>query len=314
MSTIRNLGSKYCGIITDFVVKCDVEGKSIESELENNLLMKELITKLTKGEILSEELVTFSRSKIVKKENKKKIDEEFRECINRGVLEDVKSLFSSRSSIDLTEWFVFMCTSGNLSMAKWALDRCPEIDLRTDKEEAFRFSCEYGHLEVAKWLLEIEPDINVRACNDHAFDGACERGHIEVAKWILGLRPDIRIDENKFASMCYEGQLEVAKWFLELKPDLNLRDDNDFAFRYACLKGQLEIAKWLLSVRSDIDVRAEYDYAFRWACWNNHLEVAKWLLETRPEIDIKGNIDIIRKRFSQNNREVIEWLDDLSKK
>ena len=66
----------------------------------------------------------------------------------------------------------------------WPEPRSPQAAL----DSAFGFACRNGQLEMAKWLLEKGPEINaLNPVGETPLDQAISRGHPEVEEWLRGI-------------------------------------------------------------------------------------------------------------------------------
>ena len=139
--------------------------------------------------------------------------------------------------------FYDACENGNLEVAQSFFHEKVNI------KHAFRKACYCGHVKVAKWLLEKNPEIII---TDNTFSWVVCSEHLEVAQWLFKIKPNINVsihNEISFRWACLNGNLEVAQWLLEIKPDINISADDEYAFHWACRGGHVKVAQWLQSLR-----------------------------------------------------------------
>lgn len=172
--------------------------------------------------------------------------------------------------------FHFACRSGNLDLAKWLVNECPEINYNVTDNETFRFACRNGHLDIAKWLQETWPKINHDEHRNLAFLWACQNGSLDVAKWLYELRPVPYTHHTPevFISACQNGHLTTAKWLTTIYtiPRKILSE----AFKYACTYNQLDVAIWLKKKVIFIQ-QANFNQAYQDATRNKYYHIVEWL-------------------------------------
>lgn len=85
----------------------------------------------------------------------------------------------------------------------------------------------------------------------------CNDGYLGLAKWIYNFAkiemPNTNIDiSNMFRTLCRYGKKEAAEWIYNLSLVENIKIDvrecNDYAFKYSCIKGHKDVAEWLCTI------------------------------------------------------------------
>ena len=145
----------------------------------------------------------------------------------------------------------------------------------------FRQACCDGDLAGAAWLWGLGFIASLETHNK-TFYSICKSEHQGLAPWFwhLYLKNVIpRPESGALAVACRRGDLALAQWLWSLSLDMDeIRDRDNYLFRFACYFGHINIAKWLWGLGLTIDdTRCSSCWALRNACFNSHFEVVQWL-------------------------------------
>ena len=232
-------------------------------------------------------------------------DNYFYAACDNGYLEIAKWLYSLeyKPTIDIiNSVFIYACYKGNLEVAKWLYSLENKPDIYYNNNELFIDINILQYYDIAKWLYEIDNQLK-----NFNFLIACNKGNLKVAQslYLLEDKPDIYIYNNAFKLACKLGKLSVAKWLYTIcdKANIDLYD----IFINACVYRQLEIIKWLYLLENKPDIRQNNDYVFKYICEKGYRDIAEWLASICDNYYIEINYDIIKGYIRDSLEELYKY-------
>lgn len=247
MTTIKELGEKYGGIIAEYVSACQDENKDCEEEPES-LLLKDLVTKLKNREIIDEKLAMYSCSEQLFSASKRKAI---------GAVEKEVTLEGIRN----------LCSMWNFDSKVY--------------KNIFYSACKKGQKDVIVWLKTMEK-LNLSLMINgarHAFVNDI----VEVIEYLYTIESKLKVpDYSLLHDMSRNGCLECFKWVNKKWPRLDLRVPKNSCLLVALQYNNINLAKWLYKTykpREDLYGSFDPKLAFKLALRNEARDSVKWLLE-----------------------------------
>jgi len=234
----------------------------------------------------------------------------------------IRALDAKRPLAYHSGWLLHACTSGNLKMVRWLVDRFNLTAECAEKERALTYSCVCRHLRIAQWLTDNFglTIADARVDDNVALRGNCWSNHPTVFEWLAKQYKLPALDTISKGSFVLHkdgksSKLEMVKWLIETfeLTAKDVRGKENYALRKSCMHGEVKMAKWLVE-RFELtvaDVRVKNNYALRESCKHGRLETIQWLIECfgLSKEDVRTHNDYaLRESFTQGHFEVTKWL------
>lgn len=321
MTTIENLSDKYGGILAEFITMCKEDGKDPEIELKESTLLRSLVSKLQRKQILTEKIARYSCSKELYDEHLNKAFETF-SCLDLERMKSIARSWPSLGEKDMSSIATKAFELGRIDVCKWlkerytgikidqnafypffTVDRCDDIKWVLENYEferfnsivlkIFSYSVSNNIIEMVQWVAEKYGSIINNDWNELSRNLciASSKGHNELVEFILKKTCLLSIfsQETLFTLHCIHS-IETAKIFLDCNPTFQPDDQAILtALRHTSEKGNLQVVNWLLEKYPRDSL--PFSLFFRTCCFGQ-LEVVQRLYNSGIPIVMKEGYDM----------------------